>query len=431
MDKFIPPYYESYGRYSNYRNFPMNTDGLKPVERRVLMSAFKIAREKFVKTRQVDAYAIGHYHPHGDTYGTVVNLVKQGFLIGQGNFGSNVGIKPLRPAAPRYTECKLSPETIEMAFKYIKHVPWADTEMNDTEPLYLPTMFPLCLLGNENTQGIGFGYKTLVPCFLKTDLKKRLMWLLGKRKTEPIIEPKTDCKITADKQTLQQLLTTGKAKIDAEGIIEKVPHQNKVILKSWPPGKRFETFLNKFSDELAANMIGYIDSSVTETKIVFEVVRQRNRDSIFQEFLVKIKELLVGSISFDMVMVDENHKVVLMSIDKLLINVFDNYKKAVIEMFKHELSTTRQRVKDSKILMKMRPSLKRHMIGREDIKTKVESISADSGVLVEDVERLFQWNIKRLLSMDIDLDALYQKIDEIKKNLDNIDEYVLKQYDSI
>ena len=303
MKKFIPEYYKHYGQYSNYRNFPMVIDGLKPVERRVLLSAYKIARDKFAKSRQVDAHTIGHYHPHGETYGTIVGLVNQGFLIGQGNFGSNVGVETEPPAAPRYTECKSSPKILEIAFKYIKHVEWVDTELDDREPLHLPTMFPLCLLGDEYTQGIGFGYKTLIPCYSKKDLKRRLFWLLGVTKTEPIIKHKSNCKITADNTTLKHLLEKGHAKIDVEGIIEEIPHQNKAILKSWPPGKRFESFLKKFAEELNSNMIGYTDSSVQETEIVFQVIRQRSRDAIYQGFIKKLKELLVGKISFDMIMV--------------------------------------------------------------------------------------------------------------------------------
>ena len=83
MDQTLRRLYKDYGEYSNYRNFPLDIDGLKPVERRVLLSAYKIARAKFVKSRQVDAYTIGHYHPHGECYGTIVQLVRQGFLIGK------------------------------------------------------------------------------------------------------------------------------------------------------------------------------------------------------------------------------------------------------------------------------------------------------------------------------------------------------------
>jgi DNA gyrase/topoisomerase IV subunit A len=149
--------YKDYGSYSNYRNFPLSTDGLKPVERRVLLSAYKIAKNSLVKSRQVDAYTIGHFHPHGECYGTIVQLVHQGLLDGQGNFGINTGVQPIGPAAPRYTECKLSKHTIDLAFKYIDYTPLVDTELGDKEPPFLPTMFPICLIGKEYTQGIGFG----------------------------------------------------------------------------------------------------------------------------------------------------------------------------------------------------------------------------------------------------------------------------------
>ena len=46
MDQKLPSLYKEYGQYSNYRNFPLDLDGLKPVERRVLFSAHKIARSK-------------------------------------------------------------------------------------------------------------------------------------------------------------------------------------------------------------------------------------------------------------------------------------------------------------------------------------------------------------------------------------------------
>jgi DNA gyrase/topoisomerase IV subunit A len=431
MKKFIPEYYKTYGQYSNYRNFPMITDGLKPVERRVLLSAYKIARDKFVKSRQVDAYTIGHYHPHGETYGTIVNLVRQGLLIGQGNFGSNVGVESVDAAAPRYTECKLAPHTLEMAFKYVKYVEWVDTELGDKEPLYLPTMYPICLIGNEYTQGIGFGYKTFVPCYSESDLKRRLMWLLGVTKTEPIIEPKTDCTITAKPKILKELLTKGSAKIDVTGIIEEARHQNKVTLKSWPPGKRFESFLKKFSSELDSNMIGFTDLSVETTEIVFQVIRQRNRDNIYQDFVEKLKEVLVGIISFDMIMVNENHEVVVTSVDTLLMNAYNNYKKAVKTMLKHEIDSIIQTSADYKMLLKMRPSLKRHMTGKDDLQTKTKNIASESQVDLETVERLLKLNIKRLLTMELDVDELKKKLKEAQKNLEDIEQYILEKYQSL
>jgi DNA gyrase/topoisomerase IV subunit A len=433
MKKFIPEYYRNYGQYSNFRNFPMITDGLKPVERRVLLAAYKVARDKFAKSRQVDAYTIGHYHPHGETYGTIVKLVRQGLLIGQGNWGSNVGVQPVGAAAPRYTECKSSPTTLEMAFKYVKHVEWVDTELGDKEPIYLPTMYPICLLGNEYTQGIGFGYKTFIPCYSKKDLKKRLLWLIGGqlRKTEPIIKPKTDCTITAKNKILKELLTIGKAKIDVEGIIEEVPHQTKVILKSWPPGKRFESFLKKFTTELDSNMIGFTDLSVQDTQIVFQVIRQRSRDNIYQDFVKKLKELLIGQISFDMKLVNEQHEVVTASVDTLLKNSYNNYKKAVGTMLEREIDNILSTSTDYKTLLRIRPSLKKHMTGISSITAKVKLISKESNVKVETVERLLKLNIKRLLTMELDIDELKNKLKGVQDNLENIDQYILDQYQSL
>ena len=269
MQKNLPYLYKDYGQYSNYRNFPLDIDGLKPVERRVLLSAYTIARKKFVKSRQVDAYTIGHYHPHGECYGTVVQLVRQGFLTGQGNFGTNVGVEPVGPAAPRYTECKISQSILDLAFRYIDHAPVVETELGDKESLFLPTMFPVCLMGTEYTQGIGFGFKTFIPCYHLKDLHQRLLWLLGIRKRKPIISPITDCIITSPPDIVDSLLTTGKAKIEVDGVIEENTRNNTITLKSWAPGKRFESMLNKFSVELDSGMIGFTDLSVDETKIVF------------------------------------------------------------------------------------------------------------------------------------------------------------------
>ena len=50
MDSLVPKMYKTYGSYVNsFRSFPLKDDGCKPVERRVLLSAYEIAREKFVK----------------------------------------------------------------------------------------------------------------------------------------------------------------------------------------------------------------------------------------------------------------------------------------------------------------------------------------------------------------------------------------------
>ena len=432
MDINLPHLYKDYGQYSNYRNFPLDIDGLKPVERRVLLSAYKIARQKFVKSRQVDAYTIGHYHPHGECYGTVVQLVRQGFLIGQGNFGTNVGVEPVGPAAPRYTECKIHQKTIDLAFKYINHAPIVETELGDSESLFLPTMFPICLMGNEYTQGIGFGFKTFIPCFEVNDLYQRLLWLLGIRKRKPIIAPMTDCIITSSPDVIEELLTTGKAKIEVEGIIEENPRNNTITLKSWPPGKRFESMLNKFSVELDSGMVGFTDLSVDTTKIVFQVLRERNRDKIYQDFLVKIKDAIKGAISFETTVVDINHIVLVKPIDKMLLDTYNMFTETNEIMLKYEISKLNEKIKEYNSLELIRNPLSDCIQKKLDIPTTVNIITKKTGVSKEIIlELINKYKISKLMTLNTDTTELINKLSTFTLNLKNLTVFVLDQYKEI
>jgi DNA gyrase/topoisomerase IV subunit A len=429
MDKHLPRLYKDYGSYSNYRNFPLDLDGLKPVERRVLLAAFKISKSKFVKSRRVDSHTTGHYHPHGECYGTIVQLVRQGFLDGQGNFGTNVGVEPVGAAAPRYTECKISENTVDLAFKYVNFVPWGDTELEDKEPLFLPTRYPLCLMGNDYTQGIGFGYKTFIPCYKREDLYKRLLWLLGIRKRKPIIHPITDCTIVSDQKVLDQLLTTGSAKIDVEGIIEEIPTKNKVVLKSWPPGKRFASFLNKFATELDSNMIGFTDLSVSETQIVFQVLRERNRDKIYNEFVEKLKEVIKGTISFETTVVDIDHKVLVKPIDQMLLDTFKMFSEANEAMLKYEIAKFDEKINEYQILEKIRQPISHCVSKSLDIKDTLKFVQDKTGILQKEIlELINKYRISKMMSLNTDTTELKEKQKEFKNNLKNLNNFVLEQY---
>lgn len=432
MDINLPKLYKDYGIYSNYRNFPLDIDGLKPVERRVLLSAYKIARNGFVKSRQVDAYTIGHYHPHGECYGTIVQLVRQGFLTGQGNFGTNVGIEPVGPAAPRYTECKISQQSLDMAFKYFKYTTMVDTELGDKEPFYLPTMFPICLMGNEYTQGIGFGYKTYIPCYDVKDLYQRLLWLLKIRKRKPIIQPITNCNITSSPDVVESLLTTGKAKIAVSGVFDVNLRNNTVILKSWAPGKRFESFLNKFSTELDSGMIGFTDLSVTETDISFQVLRERNRDKIFKDFVKKLKNEVNGTISFENVLVDVNQQVIIKSVDDMLLDTYNMFTKTNESMLNEEISKVNELISEYSILEKIKAPLAKCIGEGRDIDFSLNVIKKSTGVDIETSKMLIdKYKIRKLLTLNTDTTELENKVKEFSDNLSNLTNFVLEQYNGL
>ena len=430
MDTLIPKLYRDYGLYINHsRAFPIDLDGLKPVERRVLLSAYQIAKDKFVKSARVDGHTLGHFHPHSSSYGTIVQLVHHGFLDGQGNWGSSIGVEDTPAAAMRYTECRLSKQTLDIALRLIDYVDWNESELDD-EPEFFPAMFPLCLLGKEFTSGIGFGYKTLIPCYNINDLKSRLLSILKKEKVHTIIKPISNCKILSSNQDLENLLTTGKGSIKFQGIFKVESAHCKVIVKSLPPGKTFEkSILGKFVKELNNADIGWIDESSAEhggTHIVFEVLKQRSRDEIFKSFVKKLTDALTGSISFETIVVDhKTRNIKNMSIDEMLVNTFQTYLNVNMKMLKVNESKVNDSIDELKLLEKVKPQLKTYLSNKnlnvDEIVTNIsEAVKEDKNKIKE----LFQkYRITKLLTFKSDYEELNQKLKSLKDNIKNINTF--------
>ena len=437
MDSLIPELYKNYGRYVNHsRSFPVLQDGLKPVERRVLLGAYQLAKDKFIKSVKIDGGVLGQWHPHSSCYSTIVQLVHQGFLDGQGNWGNDIGVESSPAAAMRYTECKLSKKTFEIAFKLINYVDWVESEL-DNEPEYLPVMFPLCFLGQEYTMGIGFGFKTLIPCYKLEDLKNRLLFLIGKTKDKPLIKPVTNCKILSNDKDLENLVETGKGQIIFQGIFKAEPSKCKVVIKSFPPGKKFKTLLDKFEKELNNFDIGWNDESSSDnggTHIVFEVLKTRNRDEIFKKFIKKLEDVMTSSVSFEVNVVDNKTKnVAIMSIDNMLINTFKNYLTINMRMLKENEVKINETMLEVKLLEKVKPSLKRYISNKELTTDEViEKISEEVKESKEKIKELFQkYRITKLSSFKADYDDLNEKLKTIKNNIENIGDFVVGQYEEL
>lgn len=429
MDTLLPKLYKEYGLYSNWRQLPSELDGLKPVERRILFSAYQIARTKLAKSARVDGHVIGNYHPHGSVYGSIVQLVRQGLLEGQGNFGCNVGVEPVGAAASRYTEIKLPESTINLAFQNLKYVKWERNDLDQDEPLFLPVKFPICLLGQDYTQGIGFGYRTLIPCYTVGNLFSRLKWLLGELKTKPTIAPITDCEITSQPRVLEQLLTTGEAKVDVTGVLEINKMTNVATLKSWPPGKRFEAILKKLEPHLSSGEIGFSDLSTTETKIVFKVLRERNRDKIFNSFLKKMQAAITGSISFSVLVTTTEGTVVTKSVDNLLLETFERFKGTTKDMLLASIDEIQRQIEEYQLLAVIRPDIGRCLNDNNDYHTTIGITSRKTGIDQDTIEKLVQkYRIKKLLTIDLDTKELIDKKEELDQNVKDIDNFALAQY---
>src|SRR3989344_8076660 len=103
------------------RALPDARDGMKPVQRRILVTLSDLGLRpggRFRKCAKICGDVSGNYHPHGEAivYPSLARLaqdfsLRHPLVIGQGNFGSIDGDAP---AAMRYTEAKMSRITEEL-----------------------------------------------------------------------------------------------------------------------------------------------------------------------------------------------------------------------------------------------------------------------------------------------------------------------------
>jgi DNA gyrase subunit A len=152
------------------RAIPDVRDGLKPVQRRILIAMNDLgvnAGRGFRKCAKICGDTSGNYHPHGEAviYPTMVRMaqpfnLRYPLVDGQGNFGSVDGDPP---AAMRYTEARLTRLADEMLADLEKETVNFIPNFDQTreEPSVLPAKAPNLLVNGAS--GIAVGMATNIP----------------------------------------------------------------------------------------------------------------------------------------------------------------------------------------------------------------------------------------------------------------------------
>lgn len=180
----------TYGEYIlEDRSIPDFRDGLKPVHRHILWSAYKLGVHGYKRVLRKSAKIVGdthgNFHPHGEEaiYKAMVVMTHlcEPTMYGSGNFGSL-----LRDAAQqRYTEARLSEYSDKTFFNslYTKVIDYAPSYDGSNEvPVILPSSLPNLLV--NGTFGIGLGARCTIPAFeIKGLLKVTKHALKGNRIT--------------------------------------------------------------------------------------------------------------------------------------------------------------------------------------------------------------------------------------------------------
>lgn len=145
------------------RGIPQFADGLKPVQRFLVHSAYKMAKTHFDKVNAIGSSVSIYGYEHGEASATAALSAMGAYFCnnlplfeGDGSFGN---VLDPTPAAPRYIYAKL-PTYIDLLFKDTELAP-PNPDPEIKTPLYYLPIIPMVLV--NWIKGIATGYSVDIP----------------------------------------------------------------------------------------------------------------------------------------------------------------------------------------------------------------------------------------------------------------------------
>ena len=418
---------EYFINYASYvileRAIPHVADGLKPVQRRILETLWKINDDKLHKVANIVGQSM-QLHPHGDApiYEALVNLANKGFTLDrQGNFGNIYTGDP--SAAARYIETRLTPLAKETLFNpdLTEKIPSYDGR--NFEPVTLPAKIPLLLM--QGAEGIAVGMSThIFPHNFAELLEAEIAYLEGR-----------PFKLFPD-------FPTG-------GIMDKSPYEKgrgKVKLRAKIDIKDPKTLIIReiCYGTTTESLIRSIDEAAKKGKIKIEAINDYTARDV--EIEIKLprgqyaEEILDALYGFTECEVTLNSQVIVIK-DGLpwetdVNEILAYHAEQLVRLLRRELEIERDRLLE-KIFYR---SLERIFI-EEKIYKKIESVKTLEGIhetleeafkpfvkkllrapTHEDRERLLQIPIRRISRFDIDKNQ--EEIAELKNLLSTVEKHL-------
>lgn len=310
---------ESYLRYAMSviisRALPDVRDGLKPSQRRILYAMRQLnlsPQGKHRKCAKISGDTSGDYHPHGEAviYPTLVRLaqawaMRYRLIDGQGNFGSIDGDPP---AAMRYTEARLTHESIELMEDLDKDTVDMVPNYDETkkEPTVFPAKFPN-LLANGSS-GIAVGMATNIPPHNLRELIQGILLLLDhpEASAEELMEkiPGPDFPtggIICGYRGIREAYQTGRGKIILRGRISVEEMEEgdrlRLVVDEIPYGVNKTRLIEQIAELIQEKTIGGIaylrdDSDKQGMRLVMELKKNEIPDVTINQ-LYKFSDLQV------------------------------------------------------------------------------------------------------------------------------------------
>ena len=428
-------------QYASYvicnRAIPNVSDGLKPVQRRIMHSLFEKDDGRFVKVANI----VGHtmqYHPHRDASinDALVSLTNRGgYLIeGQGNFG-NIYTGD-RAAAGRYIECRLTPLAREELFnkELTRTIPSYDGR--NKEPVTLPCKLPLLLM--LGAKGIAVGLSTEILTYNFIELLKEQVEILREKKRTPH-------KVTAlpDFQTggLMDVsdYENGIGKIKVRAKIEE--RSGRLIVTELPSGQTTESLTSSIEDAVRKKKVAVrAINDFTAEKVEIELILSQGAKIEQVEKALYAFTNCETSLSSRIVIIRDNRPIE-MTVDEILhLNT-----KQLLTILEAELTLRRNKLLDAfhtKTLVQIfvENRIYKKIEQCKTANTVREAIDKGLGpfknklkrpIVPEDIDMLLGIPIKRISLFDInknksDLDKILEELCEVEKHLKGLNGYAIR-----
>lgn len=358
---------QAYLNYAMYvimdRALPHISDGLKPVQRRIVYAMSELGLKpsgKPKKSARTVGDVLGKYHPHGDSacYEAMVLMAqpfsyRYPFIEGQGNWGSPDDPKSF--AAMRYTEAKLSQYSDLLLSELGQGTcDWQDNfDGTMKEPVSLPARVPNILL--NGTTGIAVGMATDIPPHNLREVVKGTIALIRKpdlsdeKVAEYIPAPDlpTRAEIITSPEELLKIQTTGRGSYRTRAIytIEK----NEIVITELPYQVSGSKIITQIADQMQAKKLPLVTDLRDEsdhqnpTRLVIVLRSSRIDAEAVMSHLFATTDL-ESSYRVNMNMIGADGRPQVKSIRKILLEWIEIRKNTVTRRLQYHLNKIEKRL---------------------------------------------------------------------------------------
>ena len=358
---------QAYLNYAMYvimdRALPHISDGLKPVQRRIVFAMSELGLKpsgKPKKSARTVGDVLGKYHPHGDSacYEAMVLMAqpfsyRYPFIEGQGNWGSPDDPKSF--AAMRYTEAKLSAYSdLLLAELGQGTCDWQDNfDGSMKEPVNLPARVPNILL--NGTTGIAVGMATDIPPHnLREVIKGTIALIRNPNLTDekvaeyiPAPDLPTKAEIITPPEELLKIQMTGRGSYRTRAIytIEK----NEIVITELPYQVSGSKVITQIADQMQAKKLPLVSDLRDEsdhrnpTRLVIVLRSNRIDAEAVMSHLFATTDL-ESSYRVNMNMIGADGRPQVKSIRRILLEWIEIRKNTVTRRLQYHLNKIEKRL---------------------------------------------------------------------------------------